>query len=119
MSRHNGRGAPFPGFSRGVPLVGERPQPPKGRFYYYVPVLVRREGLPLDADEVQIWFAQQLNGINFQAIAPQAVQYLKAKSPDLPEPSVVVLAPTFLAFVPQEEIDRQEREANSKIEVVQ
>jgi hypothetical protein len=101
------RSLPFPGFSRGIPIVGQAPDaPPAGLYYYQVPVLVMRDGQSLTADSLEFRFPQPLEGLRFKALPGAAAEHLKKKSPELAEPKVVVLAPFFLGFVPQEVIDK-------------
>lgn len=119
VSRTNGRSAPFPGFSRGIPLVGQRPEaPPKGRHYYHVPVLIQRPGQPLEADAYECYFPMPMNGIYFQALQKDITGTLTVDGQ--PAPKVIALQPVFLGFVPQKELDRQERDkAEKKVELVQ
>lgn len=121
MSR-NGRTVPFPGFSRGVPIVGQ-PMPqaaPEGKYFYNVVALIRRDGHPLDAMDYEANFPLPMNGVHFMALRAEIANQIKAERPDLPEPRVMLLAPQLLGFVPKEELERQEREAaEKKVEVVQ
>ncbi len=70
MSGHNGRTAPFPGFSRGLPIIGQaKPGAPlPGAYFYQVPVLIRRKGQPLDADSFEVQLPMPINGVHFRQL---------------------------------------------------
>ncbi len=108
----NNRTPPFPGFSRGVPIVGQRVDPPKGRYFYQVPALIRREGEPLDADSFEVAYPIPMNGAHAKALAVQIQQKLQQVAPERPAPRVILLSPILLGFVPQEAIDAAEAAVN-------
>lgn len=103
----NHRTPPFPGFSRGVPIIGNGPRElPPGLHFYEVSVLVRRDGQPLDADSLEIRMEKPLDGFQYKKL-PQAVSAeLKRRAPDLPEPRVVIVNVWELGFVTQEALER-------------
>ena len=108
------RTAPFPGWARGVPIVGQRaPELPPGRHFYQVAILVRREGLPLDAESMEIQLSKPLDGFDYKLLPQKIVESLRAKAPDLPEPRVVIVSVWDLGFIPQEAIDRALEEAKA------
>jgi hypothetical protein len=110
MGRSNGRTVPFPGFSRGVPIVGAKPEaPPAGRHYYQVPALIQRPEKPLEAESFEAWFPAPMNGVYFKTLEDDV-----RKSLGDPDAKVVLLAPVFLGFVPQEEVDRREAELGAQ-----
>lgn len=113
-----GQRMPFPPSAR-VPIIGERPDaPPVGKYFYQVPALILREGQAMDADSFEFAFPMPLEGVRFKNLAPSIAKTLQESNPDLPAAKVVVLAPFFLGFVPQEELDRQ-AEAETAGSVVQ
>lgn len=107
----NGRTPPFPGFSRGIPIVGQpRPDaPPAGAYFYQVPALIQRAGAPLAADSFEVRLPTPMVGTQFKRLEGEIAASL-AGVEGAPAPKVVLLAPFFLGFVPQEELERQERE---------
>lgn len=112
----NGRTAPFPGFSRGVPIpiVGQKAAEPVGRYFYNVPVLVQRQGQQLQAEAYEYSFEVPFNGVHLAQVRRAIAEELKAEAPDQPAPAVVPLQPIFLGFIPQEELDRQEQQQADK-----
>lgn len=102
------RTPPFPGFSRGIPIIGQ-PQPkpgapPPGAYYYQVPALIQRPGAALEIETYEVRLPQPMEGVRFTALQRQVADELAG---DGPRPKVVLLAPYFLGFVPQEEVERQ------------
>lgn len=112
MGSGNGRGGrtlPFPGFSRGLPIVGARPEmPPEGRYYYHVPILISRPGAPLEADSYEANFPLPIEGVQLLALVRDIEASLKGAAPDLAAPRVVPLTPFLLGFIPQSEIEKAE-----------
>ena len=106
------RTPPFNGFSRGIPIVGQSQKPPAGAYFYEVPALIRREGQPLDADSYEVRVPAPLEGVRFKALAGQLASALHESAPDLPAPKLILLAPIFLGFVPQEVLEAQAAAAN-------
>ena len=105
---------PFPGFSRGVPIVGQRPpEPPPGRYFYQVAVLVMREGQPLSAESLEIQLSKPLDGFDYKRLPPTIVESLKAAAPDPPAPRVVIVNVWELGFIPQEAIERAQQTAQA------
>lgn len=103
------RTPPFPGFSRGLPIIGENKGPAPGAYYYQVPALIKRAGEPLDAETFEICISQPLEGVRFKTLASQIAE--GQRMGDDPPPKVILLPPFFLGFVPQDEVDRQKRAA--------
>jgi hypothetical protein len=111
MSNNNGKGRriPFPASGR-IPIVGERPTAlPEGRHYYHVPALIQRPGQPLEADAFEAYFAMPINGVYFSEMQADITKKLTKEGEE--PPKVILLQPVFLGFIPQEELDRREREA--------
>ena len=77
-----------------------------------MPALIRREGQPLDADSYEVRVPAPLEGVRFKALAAQLAAALHESAPDLPAPRLILLAPIFLGFVPQEVLDAQAAAAN-------
>lgn len=105
MSRNRNRTPPFPGFSRGLPIVGQgEPRPAAGAYFYQVPVLVNREGRALAADSYEIRLPMPLEGVRFKSLAAQITEEVRKKEPDAPAPTVVLLQPIFLGFIPEDRL---------------
>jgi hypothetical protein len=113
-----GNRLPFPPSGR-VRIIGEEPQgPPAGRYYYEVPAMIRYPGEPLDADSFEFWFPMPLEGIRYKTLSKSILAELQRLEPGKPAPKVVPLAPFFLGFIPQEELDRRAEE-EKKLTVIQ
>jgi hypothetical protein len=107
MSNGPRRTAPFPGWARGIPIVGQRaPEPPPGRYFYEVSVLVKRAGRELDAESLEIQLGRPLEGVVYKALPKMIVESLKQRAPELPDPRVVIVNVWELGFVTQEALDR-------------
>lgn len=105
------RTIPFPGFSRGVPIIGDNgkaPEPPKGRYYYQIAVLIKSNDQPLDCESYEVYFPHQMTGADLKSIAPMIHASMKERAPDAPTPKVVPISTFFLGFVPQEALDEAE-----------
>lgn len=103
------RTPPFQGFSRGIPIVGERATAPlPGRYFYEVPCLIQWPGQPLEAESFEFGFAGPMEGVRFKTVPESVREALMAREHGKEgAPRVVALAPVFLGFVPQEEVDRK------------
>ena len=105
---------PFPGFSRGVPIVGQRPpEPPPGRYFYQVAVFVMRTGEPLSAESLEVQMAKPLDGFGYKALTPMIVKSLQEKAPEQPAPRVVIVNVWELGFITQEAIERAQEQARA------
>ena len=101
------RTLPFPGFSRGVPIIGQQqpPEPAKGLYFYQLPVLIARPGAPLDADTFEIKLSMPMTGVHIKQLTAEITEQVAAKTPDEPKPKVILLQPIMLGFVPEDAVE--------------
>lgn len=108
------RTQPFPGFSRGVPILGYRPRPAEpapGAYFYQVPALINRDGKPLAAESFEVRLDMPLTGVHFKNLAKKTEEEMRTKEAD-PTLCVVLLQPFFLGFVPQDKLDEADVAGN-------
>lgn len=110
------RTMPFPGFSRGVPIIGGAGprQPEPGLYVYLASYFVQRPGEMPQAESTQCAGDGPLDGhALLQLIAGLEKQHAEQAS-DKPAPRVVLLgAPLKIRFVPQAQLAAEQAEKDA------
>lgn len=99
----------------GIPIIGQqREGPASGAYYYWLPVLIQWEGQQLEADGFECEFSMPLEGTQYLRMAAKLRASVAERHPDRPAPRLVPLAPVFLGFVPQAELERRAAAAQAE-----
>ncbi len=106
------RTPPFPGFSRGVPIIGaaaNAEQP--GLHYYLVSYFVQRPGEMPQAESQEMQSSAALNGASLMRMIRELEEGIAAAEPERPKARVVLIGqPMKLGFIPQHVLEAQEAE---------
>jgi hypothetical protein len=117
----SGRTAPFKGFSRGVPIVGQRKEPqgpPPGRHFYHVAFAEQRDGEMPRFRSTEVSIPEVIYEMGqLRAIEGFIADEIAKDKPDKARPDVAIVSYKSLRFMTDEVLEAIERERQSAVEL--